>query len=298
MEPIYIQENEDIFRELEKRNISLTSEIRNRIGFISNKTANNYIGYYQFLWQRNYYRFFIIPKIHANVADAEKEKKFIAFLGEYYRLSNTYEAIKKESIQGNIIDFSFEDYSKNTGEEIDNFIRYKYEYALNILDIFFRKHIKTRLQEKVYSSQSIKHKIDVKRNITSLDKANVFQVKKETQFFSRIALVSAHVLRQFKAEKIKHLSSQQAVLVSKTNAVLNKIYKRFTSTGAFAFKDRDIITNRIARLFKKNNESRQVYEALLILIGLEHFRSQETSGEVQKLENMVALFFNPADVYE
>lgn len=41
-----------------------------------------------------------------------------------------------------------------------------------------------------------------------------------------------------------------------------------------------------------------VYEALLIIIGLEHFQNQEAGQEIQKMENMVALFFNPADLFE
>ena len=55
----------------------------------------------------------------------------------------------------------------------------------------------------------------------------------------------------------------------------------------FSFKDRDIITNRIAKLFKGNKELKHVYEALLIIIGLEHFESDDSSQEIQKLENMV-----------
>ena len=294
----YIQENEDVLAFLDKNDILLSASSRTQLSFISRKTNNNCIGYYQFQIDGKYTKFFVIPKIHQHLDDSAKEKAFFSFFSKYYALTNEYEEIKNKDISGNIIDISFKDFKEQTSSTIDDFIRYKYEYALNILDRFFRKHNKTRYKHFSYTSQSIENKIDLKNNIRSLNKAHVFQTKKELEAFSEIALISEQALKQFKIEKIEHIEHNQDTLLSKTNTILNLIKKKFKLTGYFSFKDRDIITNRIAKLFKGNKALKEVYEALLIIIGLEHFQSEDSSQEVQKLENMVALFFNPADLFE
>jgi hypothetical protein len=295
----YINENEDVFSFFEIQGIEISDNIRHRINFISNKTYNNYIGYYQFFYNNTYHKFFVIPKIHSE--ETNKEDKFINFLAKYYQLKDKYKGkINAKEIDGNIIDFSFESPEGLTGKSVQDFIQYKYLHALNILDKFFRKHIKIRVSKVAYASQSIRHKIDLAQNIRSLDKSKVHQVKKEKEAYSDIAFISLYALRQFKKEKIKHLEldEEQNKLIQKTNSVINLINKRFKIDKQFRFKDRDIITNKISKHFKKNTELKKVYEALLILIGLEHFESQNQSNEIRKIENMVALFFNPADLYE
>jgi protein-arginine kinase activator protein McsA len=295
----YIPENEDVLTFLEQRDIVLSDASRRQLSFISTKTSNNHIGYYQFQLDGQYVKFFVVPKIHEKLDELDKEKAFFSFFSNYYRLAQEYPQIKDNKVKGNIIDMSFDkELEDKLSGRIDDFIRYKYEYALKILDVFFRKHTKTQHKHIAYASQSINNKIDLKNNIRSLNKANVHQTKREAEAYSEIALITEQVLKQFKAEKIEHIEHNKDVLLSKTNSVLNTIKKRFKNVGTFSFKDRDVITNRISKLFRGNKALKEVYEALLIIIGLEHFQSQDAGQEIQKLENMVALFFNPADLFE
>lgn len=297
----YIPENEDVLGFLDKNDIRLSDPSRKQLAFISQKSHNNQIGYFQFQSEERYVKFFILPKIISQEATpAEKEKAFFKFFSQYYILSNKYDEIKKQRIDGNIIDISFDD--KKLAEflsgTIDDFIRYKYEFALKILDRFFRKHNRTQVKSVSYTSQAIENKIDLKNNIRSLNKANVHQTRSELEAYSEIALITEQALKQFKIDKVEQIEHHKEVLLSKTNTILSLIKKKYSSKSYFSFKDRDIITNRIAKLFKGNSERKAVYEALLIIIGLEHFQSQDKSQEVLKLENMVALFFNPADLFE
>jgi hypothetical protein len=294
----YVPENKDVLSYFAEKNIKLSDSMRGQLSFISRKTNNNYIGYYQFKIDGQYIKFFVVPKIHKGLTDLEKERAFVDFLSKYYQLATKYPEIRGQKIDGNIKNISFDSFYEKTGRVIDDFIRYKYEYALTVLDRFFRKHNKTQYKTTAFASQSINHKIDLKNNIRSLNKANVHQIKKELEAYSEVALISEQALKRFKTEKIQHIEHHQDVLLSKTNTILNHIKKKYKPQGNFSFKDRDIITNRIAKLFKGNRELKEVYEALLIIIGLEHFDSQDTQQEAQKLENMVALFFNPADLFE
>jgi len=192
----------------------------------------------------------------------------------------------------------FNDFKERNSNTIEEFIRYKYEHALNILDKFFRKHNKTRIRHISYSSQSIENRIDLKRNVLSIDKSNVFQIKKEIESYSKIALIAEQALQRFKKDKICNFTTGSELLHQKSNSILNCIHKKYKVKQGFIFRDRDIITNKIVKLFRKNQELKEVLEALLIIIGLEHYKSEDYSSEVQKLPNMIALFFNPSDLYE
>ncbi len=297
----YIPENEDVLGFLDKNDIRLSDSSRKQLAFISHKSNNNQIGYYQFQTGEQYVKFFILPKIIPNdTTSAEKEKAFFQFFSQYYILQNKYDKIKPQSVQGNIRDMSFDDKKLNDflSGTIDDFIRSKYEYALKTLDRFFRKHNRAQLKNVSYASQSIENKIDLANNIRSLNKANVHQIRQESEPYSEIAMITEQALKQFKVGKIELIEHNREVLLSKSNTILSLIKKKFRNKSNFSFKDRDIITNRITKLFKGNSELKAVYEALLIIIGLEHFQSQDKSQEVLKLENMVALFFNPADLFE
>ena len=294
---IHIAENEDVLEVLNRENISIPDTHWRDLAFISNKKNNNQVGYFQFKVGDTFFKFFIIPKIHRDSHD--KEKDFISYFIRFYELKNKYpDLIKYESVQGNIVDVSFEDFDEKRSGTVEDFIRVKYEFALKVLDKFFRKHSKTRVQRKSFASQSIQHKLDLGRNIREIDKSKVHQIRREEELFSEIAEVSRQVLKSFKTQKIKQLSADQEKLAHLANGVLNQIQKRFKSEYGVITQDRQIITNRIRKLFKGKKELANIYNCLLILIGLEHFQSKDSSREILKLENMVALFFNPSDLYE
>ena len=295
----YIPENEDVLAFLARQDIAVSAAVAKRLAFISQKAYNNQIGYYQFRQDGVYYKFLIVPKIYQHLANGvEKEKAFLVLLSRYYQLLTQYPAIKKQSVQGNVMDISFRNFQEKASTTIEQFIRHQYEYALGVLDRFFRNHNKTQLKRLSYTSQTIAHKINLKENIVSLDKSRVHQTKKTPEAYSTLALIAAYALGQFKQEKLKHFSHNREALETQVNITLNRIRKRFDLTVRFSFRDRDIITHRITKLFKKNSELREVYQALLIVIGLEHHRGQDDSQQIRKLENMIALFFNPAELYE
>jgi len=297
-ETYYIAEQTDIFQHFAEEGISLPAEKARELRFISRKTHNNLIGYYQFLQDGVYYKFFVIPKIHKTLPDAQKEEAFMAFLGKYYELKNKYDAVKTRAIDGNIIDFSFEDYQANNAKTTEIFIQHKYLYAITLLHKFFRKHHKNRERQRSYVSQSVKHRIDVTGNIRSLDKSKVHQIRRETEPYSLLASIAEYALKRFKQEKIPQFSTAIDALRQEVNSTLNVIRKKYTPDRSFKFRERDILTNKIVKLFKKSTELKRLYETILILLGLEYFQNEEEARTLRKIDNMLALFFNPADLYE
>jgi hypothetical protein len=76
------------------------------------------------------------------------------------------------------------------------------------------------------------------------------------------------------------------------------LQKRFTFDKKLSITYKELLINKVSKLFSKNKEHRKLYQALIILLGLEHFDKGSDSGKSVKIENMISLFFNPADLYE
>jgi len=294
----YINENENVINFFVQNDIEISKSIVNQISFISNKTSNNYVGFYQFLINDEYIKFFIIPKLFENEDNKTKEKGFINFLSRYYSLSNKYSEINNNPIRGNIVDLIIKDEEEIEGAGIDDFLQKKYEYALNRLDRFFRKHNKKQKTTTLFSSQAVKARLDLRRNITNIDKSNIYQIKTEEQAHSKIAFIAEQALIHFEKEKLELLSINTDKLINKTRSVLNTIQKKYKKREKGIFKDRDIISYKIVKLFRKSNELLEVYDALLTIIGLEHYKNDKQTSEIQKIPNMTALFFRPEDLYE
>jgi len=241
----YIKESENIFAYLSNEGIKLSAKLSNILAFISEKTYNNRIGYYQFRDGERFIKFFIIPKIYEDLSDDEKEKAFVHFLKEYYRLNRTYEGIKVKDIKGNIIDYSLSSLEEMASFQVQDFILEKYKWAFKVLEKFFRKHIRVRREQERYVSQSIRHTLDLVRNIRSVDKSKIHQVRHKVEMYSEIALIAKYAIATFRGEKLKPIEKESAKeLSSAADKLLAKIRKRYRTNTKYTFKDRDIITQK------------------------------------------------------
>ena len=299
----YIDENEDVIAYLLRNDIEISRSVLKQISFISNKIANNYIGFCQFKNKEEYVKFYIIPKIYKDLDDTEKERGFVKFLSTYYELSNKYSEINNVSVRGKVDDLVFEDSSQIDSVGINDLLQQKYEFALNRLDKFFRKHNKKQKVTTRFSSQTLNARIDLRKNVSSIDKSNIQQIKIEEQAYSVIASIVEQVLIHFQNEMLATITDDEKrrckmELEDLSRSILTTIHKKYKTRQRGAFKDRDIISYKISKLFRKSSELLEIYEALLILVGLEHYKSAEHSSEIQKLPEIRALFFRPEDLYE
>ncbi len=297
---LYIGENENIFERLDNENIELDKQSRQNIYSISKKQNNNYIGYYQFYSQRYYYKIFIIPKIllDQKVSDSELQKLFIDFFKQYYLLKIKYgDKVSIKDLDGNIADMLLDEDFLESSLNMDDFLYLKYIDALQTIKKFFQKHKRQKYINRSFSAQSIHHKIDLQSNIRSIDKSIIHQIKKEPLFYSKLAAITLSVLKVFKRNKLisTHFYKEIGVL---TLSNLNTIQKRFTFDRKFSVSYKELLTHKTSKLFAKNKEHKKLYQSLLILLGLEHFENGPDTGKSKKIENMISIFFNPADLYE
>ena len=284
--PIFINENENIFEACIKQGFDLDIA---HLKFISKKAHNNYIGYYQFLEDEVYYKIYILPKTTPRVkSDEENKRNFITLLSKYYELKNQYSSIKFEKRNRNIVDFSLENQKeKNRSDELDDFVAYKYSDALQTIDNFFKKHKNSLVKEKKFYAQSVRHQFDLKRNILELDKSKIHQRKKEPYLYSKLAIISVEVLHHF----IKHKGKNR-----ETKKLKNRIEAKYKLEN-YSFKPKEISSKKVLKLFK-NSDEKELYLALLTLLGVESYFEDNSYKEMLKLHNQHAHFFRPEKLFE
>jgi hypothetical protein len=290
---IFINENEDVFEVLDKENVEYSKKIVQHLRFISRKKSNNYIGYYQFKQNDLFYKLYILPKISPKVFDEKTNiKNFINLLKLYYELKSKYKEIKANEIFDNIIDFGFDtnDDRKNS-DNIEDFINYKYLDALKVIEEFFKRHNRSINKEIDFMSQSIKNRLDLKRNIAELDKSKIHQIKRVPYLYSKIAIISIECINYFNTKDLNKTIKNRAKIIN------SKIKNKFKMKENFDFKLNQITSKKIKKLFK-TKEQVKLYTALLQLIGVENYYNDFESKEIFKLYNQHSLFFRPEKLYE
>jgi hypothetical protein len=283
---IFVNENENIFEVSLKEGLNLDIT---HLEFISKKANNNYIGYYQFLKDEVYYKIYILPKTTPKVDSEEINKKnFIKLLSKYYELKNRYSSINFEKRNKNIVDFSLEsEQEQSRSDELDDFIVYKYNDALQTIENFFKKHKNSLVKEKKFYAQNIKHTFDLKRNILEVDKSKIHQRKKEPYIYSKFAIISVEVLHHFFKYKVKNREAKK---------LKNRIEAKYNLDN-YDFKVKDISSKKILKLFKSQDE-KELYLSLLTLLGVESYFEDNIYREILKLHNQHAHFFQPEKLFE
>ena len=290
---IFINENEDVFEVLDKENIEYSKKVVQHLRFISRKKSNNYIGYYQFKQSNTFYKIYILPKTSPKVSNETINiENFINLLKLYYTLKQKYREIKVNEIFDNIIDFGFDTKEdRENSDNIDDFINYKYIDALKVIEFFFKRHNHSISKEIDFISQSIKNKLNLKKNIRELDKSKIHQTTKVPFLYSKIAIITMDCITCFLKKDL------DKDIKNKANFVKLRLKNKFRTKENFDFKVNQITSKKIKKLFKTKEQLR-LYTALLQLIGVENYYNDIESKEVFKLYDQHSLFFRPEKLYE
>ena len=158
---------------------------------------------------------------------------------------------------------------------------------MQTIERFFKKHKNSLVKEKRYYSQNIRHQFDLKRNILEADKSKIHQRKKEPYLYSKLAIISVEVLHYF----LKHKSRDR-----EAKKLKNQIEAKY-NLESYSFKPKEISSKKVLKLFKSSDE-KELYLALLTLLGVESYFEDNSYREMLKLHNQHAHFFRPEDLYE
>ena len=294
---IFIHENDPLDKVLEKFHNELDEEaFRDQLQFIFSKQFNNYVGYYLFVGAVQPYKVFILPKIIASdLSDTEKVQQFLRYLSEFYRLEGKAE--HKESA----IEIAFKNLDNDTSSQndTDTFLYHKYCYLLDSIHRFFRTHHNKNSKTISYSSQSIRHKIDLAKSIKSLDNSVVHQKKEEQFIYSMMARVVYGAVRLFINGKVALIedTKKQSDIENKAKKLNSFLLHRFKVDRSFTIKLQSLLSISIYKNFRKTTHTKELYRTVLMLFGMERFFSGD-DADVHYDTKGDYLFFRPEQLYE
>ncbi len=299
---IFLQESEkDIFHSLRRQGID-TDILESRLEELFKRVYNNEVGYYIFRQNDQIYKLVILPKtIDATCKMAEKE--FVNYLLHYYRINNIYQYDKTKYISKSLLSLAFE---TNNGEEpsshkpIEKFEFYKYMTILEHIESFFKKHKNYKRTKIEYISQSVKHKLNLSKNIKELDKSKIHQTKTIDRMYSEMATIAYHALKLFSLHKINHLDEKsREKIYSKIRQLNTVLSKKYHPDKAYKLTLTKLSGFKVSKHFNANGERKQLLTDIRSLFGFQQmYNDNKVSVENRYDLTTTSFFIDPILFYE
>jgi uncharacterized protein (UPF0335 family) len=299
-ETIFLKENEkDIFQALQEQGID-TKVFEHRLAHLFNRVYNNYVGYYVFKQDAKIYKLIVLPKTIKKSDQAEKA--FVNYLLHYYRLNAVYSFDEEKQVSNSLLSLAFEknNEEKKSHKPLDEFEFYKYGAILEAIEKFFKRHKNYKRIQKDYVSQSVKYKLNLKRNIKELDKTKIHQTQREDVVYSIMATVTFNALKLFLAHRLEHLEeSYKTELIQETNRLKNFLLKKYNIDKGYNLTLANLQGFKIEKIFSKTDETKHLLVGIKSLFGFE----QMYNDNVVSVENRydletTSLFIDPIKFYE
>ena len=300
IQEIFISENDNLIYKLIDLGIDFKTKEKD-LRKISEKIYNNQIGYIQFKDNKeNLYKIYILPKIIKTPSNDKEKKavkeKFFNYMYFSFELIEKYKNL-------NIKEFKhiepFLDYFKSekvSFTDFEHMLYLKYELALKHVFKYFQKHKAYILEEKAYYSQTLKHQLDLRKNIKEMNKAKIHQKRKEVLIYSELAHISYQILNFFDKKILNNFNPAiQAKLSHKVISVKSLLKRKYKTHSPKKAKLKEIISHRIKNLFKKP-EDKKLYSYLLTLLGTEITENKEKS--LYLMPELLTFFVSPEKIYE
>ena len=305
---IFISENDSVDILLKKLNLADKSKKAfGEFEKVFNKAYNSQVGYFFFENGGRYYKIFILPKHIAFpfIEDKSEEaiKNFINYITLYYKLRSKYPDYNAgESIKG-IKEVSFDTFDDKKADSLEKFHYFKYLYVIKGIENFFRQHKSYTREKKDYRSQTIKHRLNLQKNIRELDKTKIHQEKIEDVVYSRMATVAYGAIKLFARRKINFLFQSEVSKVlgdelhAKTSSLQYFLQKKFRVDNGNTTTLSKLVSLRTQKSFSKREVHKELYYNILSLFGVENFFENSENRDVNRIESE-SLFFDPALMYE
>lgn len=297
---IFLKENEkDIFGALQKQGIK-TQHFEHHFAQLFNRVYNNYVGYYLFKQEEIVYKLIVLPKTIKESDRAEKE--FVDYLLHYYRINNLYHFDKEKKIPNSLLQLAFEsNQSSATGHHtLDMFQFHRYQAILQAIEAFFKRHKNSKRIHADYLSQSVKHKLNLTRNIRELDKTKIHQTQSKEVVFSLFATVTYYALKLFMIHKYNGLEQgTNDKLFQEVKKIQSSLLKKYKIEKGYNLSLVTLQGIKIDKLFSKTEESRQLLVDIKSLFGFEQMYQDNTQSIAFRQDlTTTSLFINPNIFYE
>ena len=294
---IFLKENEkDIFQALKNQGIK-TKVFEHRLAELFNRVYNNYVGYYVFKQDDTVYKMIVLPKTIEPSDTAEKE--FVDYLLHYYRIKNIYKLDKERNIPDSLLQLAFEsNKSKDVSHDfLEEFQSHRHMSILQDIEDFFKRHKNSKRIKQDYVSQSIKYKLNLKRNIKELDKTKIHQTQSKDMVFSLLATVTYYALKLFLVQKYSGTHGDR--LFKKVKKVQSMLLKKYKIERGYKLTTTTLQSLKLVKLFSKTEENKQLLVDIKSLFGFEQmYKEDAISIEHRQDLTTTSLFINPSNFYE
>jgi len=294
---IFLKESEkDIFQALKNQGIK-TEVFEHRLSELFNRVYNNEVGYYVFRQDDIVYKIIVLPKTIELSETAEKE--FVDYLLHYYRIKNIYKLDKEKNISASLLQLAFENNKsqENSHRLVEEFQSHKYMAILQEIESFFKRHKNSKRIEVNFVSQSVKHKLNLKRNIKELDKTKIHQTQSKDVVFSILATITYNALKLFIAQKYD--KRYGATLLREVKKLQGVLLKKYKIERGYKLSFSALQSIKTTKLFGRTQETRQLLVDIKSLFGFEQmYRDDDISIEYRQDLTTTSFFINPNDFYE
>jgi len=300
LKTIFLKENEpNIFQALKTQGID-TKIFESKLANLFNRVYNNYVGYYIFKQNEIIYKLIVLPKTISETSKT-KEKDFVSYLLHYYRINSIYKFDKKKKISDSLLSLAFKNNNeKNSHEPLEQFEFYKYQSILNEIEIFFKKHKNYKRVLVDYSSQSIKYKLNLAKNIKEIDKTKIHQTQVKDMMFSMVATIVYKALKIFVVKKVNHIDEKyHDELLQLTNKLNNFILKKYRVDRSYKLSLSKFNSSKVEKYFTLKNELKELYINVKSLFGFEQMYQESMLSVENRYDlNTSSFFINPIAFYE
>ena len=293
---IFIKESEkDVFGVLEEHGLDV-SVFQYHFSDLFKRLYNNQVGYYIIKQDEVVYKLMVLPKTIKESEDAERE--FVNYLLHYYRINNIYGFDQEKKIPNSLLQLLFESNNdqNSSHDRLDEFEFQKQKAILLAIEAFFKRHKNSKRIKVNYVSQSVKHKLDLKRNIRELDKTKIHQTQSQEVVYSLMATVSFYALKLFTAYLNANHKDE---LLLEVRRIKNFLLKKYAVDKGYKLSFNALQGLKVTKIFSKTLENRELLVNLKSLFGFEQMY-QDKKQRVKYRDDFktTSLFIDPIKFYE
>ncbi|HIF9410386.1 TPA: 5-methylcytosine restriction system specificity protein McrC [Photobacterium damselae] len=286
-----VRESDNLERTLLKKGFPLQLYHR-QIELIGSKVNNNKIGFAQFGEPNNRVTLRVTPKILS-----EDNEEFLSYLNLAFKVIADFDP-KVHRVDSTLLDLSnhFSDKESNSFT-LEDIAAITLKLTLTKIQMFMKSFKVCRVVKKNFSSNAIKCRLDVGKNVIEVDSAKVHQTRKETRNESLIADYTSEVLYYFSRKVCSHLSDGETLRYQASR--INAFIKRRYQVNNRSVRICKLNTSPVKRQFKSANAD-ELYLLLLRLLGEPVWEDEKANEQraSQPISDMTTFFIDPAKIYE
>lgn len=284
----WISENENLSKAIRIISKSYDLDFSFFEDLVGAKSQNNKVGMYRFQSNGIVKNIYVYPKVIKPL-----EADFVRYIDRILELLSRYPSLaKKYRVDKSLLDLAVND-SRPEIKSSEDIIHLYYEEVIGNIIEFFSHHESSSTRHSKVLSTSLDYDIDLYENISSLNKTELAQIKKEPSNYSYFAALTLSTLNKFLRHKDGLITKEINRLA---RVAVGKIRKKYNLTKTVKYTE--LFRRRNSKMFRSKREV-VLYSCLMKLLGLDRgLEGENNAFRLDELSEGFSLFFPPEIFYE